>query len=1405
MALDDSQYPNYESISGTLYIGTTGVVSPAIKLSDRDNSQTIFNSGKLNTDFRILPTGSKAGLFFDASTSRLGINTTSPDSALHITDFCLEGGLKIENSADCDEGAFLHIVGMPSTGPEVGSYPAVINLTGGDTNQSEVVYSQIKTKILDNRSPSNGTHFTSGELSFHVDNTGVLVPVFIGSIQRTNVGLNNTTSNSLYETIVGSLNNLSNSSGAVLIGNSGVLTSLNSGIIIGSLNNVSGNSNLGLVNSSQISGISNLIHGNIVLVSGSNNIAIGNNTNTSGNFNISFGNNIQDIGNSGLIVGYNNNTSGNMNNLIGINNNLSGDYSNIYGNNNVAKNVSGIISIGANQSLSGISGGIFIGNNISGENLNNSLIVGLSNNYTSLPESILFGSDNNLINLSDHLILYGQDNTINGGSGSIIIGELNRISGLYYNLCIGKDNRTLSDTSNNNIIVGSFVNSTGSFVYTTGYVDTFSAHADGNINHNILVGINNISLSSNNNNVLGHKNLTSGNNITTFGSFNRAISSNNSVVGNSNIAIGNSNVVLGYENNSFGNDTINIGSMNYAIGNNSINLGHNQSIVSGQVVGSDNQIANSHNIIYGSDNQIGDFLIYSFFYNSANNLIFIHYDSEEFKVGDTAQIFIVNQDKVVSASTFDVTNRAYNDQLPGHTQLAGYTPTSETLFHSASSFNDDTTPTNISGYITKIKDGASGQEYGKTNIVIGRDNTIAYSTGIYIGQDIISSGNNIVCIGNDILIDEGNDNLVVIQSVEANRFVSDENNFHINPNRAQSGVIIYSQTEGINDTATFDMTNNRVGINRDVPQYTLDVNGAIAATNIVLSQGATDGYVLTSDANGSGSWTLPTRAIAGDSNSTVAVLLENNVVSGVDALYFNAANTGLNLYSSTVLFSPTGQFFVDTPVNMSYGLTELSVTDTEVSINTLTVEDQLNVNNNIYFDPATYSSGILRVNSQGNLEVSEFDENLLMFTDSDGYLNGSNNLKYVAESGLYVNEDNGASIVTRLSTADGVSTIINQGLNNSDVSIYANDGIGGSTSVHYSRSGVLSINAEPQELVDNQVLVVGGKTWTSSLRVGTASSTTSGFYLRAKDENGNVEFAPLNLPVEGSRVYPIAINAVDGFNKFQVSFDKNKSWNSVEELKGGNREDSGAMFVYKGLNGGVENERWAVSNNLRARQSSCGSNLCINGLEIGQRSSLLQHNGGVVYSAGSFDNLATNTYYNKNNAAAQYALYHLRTSTSGVQNRELTSNFPTTSISKYNTISFNDSVLEEGYNELVDIDNHRQYIWEYRISINAIWQSGNDPSTIDGGSFVYEGAIKCRKGSSGSSTTYSFTKLGQETVKSYLPPVRPVISGIVSPIVDNDSCRLAVIGSGGSADYRIKWSSISQINQINMRLDNFNY
>ena len=153
-----------QTVSGTLYVGSG--VNPAIRLSDTSGISTSFNILKQDIDFSIRGTGNGL-VYFDASAGRLGIGTGLPDAVLHVVAPCAKDGLIIESVTNCPTGVTLLLVHNPQTAPLSGSYPAIINLAGRNTNSSEVVYGQIMSKILD---PVTGS--TSGEILFTVDDRG---------------------------------------------------------------------------------------------------------------------------------------------------------------------------------------------------------------------------------------------------------------------------------------------------------------------------------------------------------------------------------------------------------------------------------------------------------------------------------------------------------------------------------------------------------------------------------------------------------------------------------------------------------------------------------------------------------------------------------------------------------------------------------------------------------------------------------------------------------------------------------------------------------------------------------------------------------------------------------------------------------------------------------------------------------------------------------------------------------------------------------------------------------------------------------------------------------------------------------------------------------------------------------
>ena len=230
-----------ESISGILYIGSG--LTPDITLSDTAGINTVFNNNKSNIDFSIRGTGINSLVHFDASAGRLGIGTGLPDAVLHVVAPCAKDGLIIESITNCPTGVTLLLVHNPQITPISGSFPAIINLAGRDSNYNEIVYGQIMSKILD-----ASTGYTSGEIIFTVDEKGVNKPVFSANLQNVILGGRNTVSGYSY-TVIGTNNNmLGNSFTTLGAYNSGLAIS---GVSVGNINYFSGTKIFALTNNSK--------------------------------------------------------------------------------------------------------------------------------------------------------------------------------------------------------------------------------------------------------------------------------------------------------------------------------------------------------------------------------------------------------------------------------------------------------------------------------------------------------------------------------------------------------------------------------------------------------------------------------------------------------------------------------------------------------------------------------------------------------------------------------------------------------------------------------------------------------------------------------------------------------------------------------------------------------------------------------------------------------------------------------------------------------------------------------------------------------------------------------------------------------------------------------------------------
>jgi hypothetical protein len=399
---------------------TTGLAN--IVLPGSSGLKTVFNNLGYDTDLQIKGTGTNQ-LYFDAATGRLGINTNTPSTILHIIGKCAGDTLRLESTTQCPTGVALTLYHSPNTGSDVGDYPATINLAGRNSNGSQVNYAQIRSRILGTTIGS-----TSGEIVISVDNSGVSTNIITANIRKTIVGLGS------------NANNTNN----IILGNN-VKDSGNTNITLGHNTSISGatsNNNLVLSNSGVVLGSNNIVGGLSAYASGDNIAALGSTNNSRGSNIASIGNNLVSSGSYIINHGSANSVSGNYAVSVGSNNILTNTSSGIvYGFNNTVSNSSGTI-LGNLVNATGTGNYICgINHSVSGNN-NNLFGLGITTN----------GSNNSVI---------GQTNTLTG-SHTIVIGDGNTHSGTS-GIVIG---RNINNATNSGVIIG--VGSSDLVVYNTG-------------------------------------------------------------------------------------------------------------------------------------------------------------------------------------------------------------------------------------------------------------------------------------------------------------------------------------------------------------------------------------------------------------------------------------------------------------------------------------------------------------------------------------------------------------------------------------------------------------------------------------------------------------------------------------------------------------------------------------------------------------------------------------------------------------------------------------------------------------------------------------------------------------------------------------------------------------------------
>jgi hypothetical protein len=160
------------------------------------------------------------------------------------------------------------------------------------------------------------------------------------------------------------------------------------------------------------------------------------------------------------------------------------------------------------------------------------------------------------------------------------------------------------------------------------------------------------------------------------------------------------------------------------------------------------------------------------------------------------------------------------------------------------------------GYSNVINDslglalGFENTVEGKYAVSLGRKNVVSNDKSVAIGQDNISRGDNSVTLGSNLIAPSFGEIVIGRYNQSYNPVSSTQWN---------SSDRIFTVGNGTSGNAESNavtiLKNGNIGFGTDIPTEKLEVNGKTKTTNFQMINGANDGYILKSDANGNATWT----------------------------------------------------------------------------------------------------------------------------------------------------------------------------------------------------------------------------------------------------------------------------------------------------------------------------------------------------------------------------------------------------------------------------------------------------------------------------------------------------------------------------------------------------------------------